>query len=304
MNIPDNERKLVVNGVFSVGEPILLTVSKSKSMLEKSKIESVNDATIKLFEDGVFLTDLDTVSKLWYFDYKWDQFGGTSSTESIYRTNYFSGDLKVAADKTYKIEVSAPGIDKKAYVEIKIPTIVPIIKVDTATVKTDQYNEMLQFDMQIADPVAEDNFYLVSLRYKFAKRDPMDPSYNGNVLNTAYIETDDVLIKNDNVNIDNGLLFNDNLFNGKTQNIKFRTSPMWGDTAYFQVVLQGISEDYYNYLISSSLFSANDGNPIAEPVSVKSNVVDGFGIVTAVNPFVDSSIVYIRNGLGYPGMTF
>jgi hypothetical protein len=302
MDIPDNERKLVVNGIFNVGEPIVLTVSKSKSMLEKSQIESVDNAEIKLFENGAFLTNLDTVSRLWYFNYLYDQFDPYNYTmENIYRTTYYSKGRVIATDRNYKIEVTASGIDLKAYVEMKIPSLVPIVKIDTATIKTDQYNVMLQFDMLIKDPPDEENFYMINLYMKVPMWDPKDPYYPGNGLNSASIESDDIIIKNTDANIENGLIFTDNLFNGKLQNIKFKTAPFWGDTTYYQVHLSSISEDYYNYLVSSGLFSSNDGNPIAEPVSVKSNVKDGFGIVTAVNQWIDSSIVYIKPWIDYPG---
>lgn len=294
MDIPENERKLVVNGVFNVGEPIRVTVSKSKSMLEQSNIESVDNAEIKLFENGVYVTNLDTMNQIWSFSYSYDI--NNYYVDTIFRNAYYSKNMVVAQDKTYSIEVSAPGIDKKATVEIKAPTLVPILKIDTMTVKTDEWSQYLHFDVLVSDPPNEENFYILSLKSTFtwSWTDEFEETHTEFYTNIEFIETDDVILGNSNFDYEYGLIFNDRLFNGRSQGIKFKKNYYsTGQHTTYQVVLQSITEEYFNYLVSSGLYSSGEGNPIAEPVSVKSNVNDGFGIVTIVNQWIDSSIVYV-----------
>ena len=297
IDIPENERKVVVNGVFNVGEPIVLWVSKSKSMLEKSDIESLDNAEIKLFENDEYITTLETENHFWYEKYNWDQ--NNYQVDSIYRNVYYSKNMEVSADKKYKIEIIAPGLDKKASVEFKAPTLVPILKLDTTTVKTDQWSSNLQFDLQMDDPGNEENFYVINVKIKEIEwyENELGEIYSSYYEYFAYLETEDILINSGNIWIDKGLIFNDRLFDGKLQHVIFKTIPYTSsqsDTTYYQVILRSISKDYYNYLVTLSLYNNSEGNPIAEPVSVKSNVENGFGIVTAVNQWIDSSIVYTK----------
>ena len=292
MEIPENERKLVVNGVFIVGEPIKLAVSKSKGMLEKSKTENVDNAEVKIFENGVFITNLDTINQLWYINYSYDMYG--EMIDSIFRNFYYSKNLLLEQDKTYKIEISAPGIDRKANIEIKAPTMVPILKVDTFTVSADEWSKYLYFDVLISDPLDEANYYIISLKSKntYTWMDEFGEKHDEFSTYFEYIETDDVVLSNSNIEFESGIIFSDRLINGKTQNIKFKKNYYnSGQTTDYLVILQSITKEYYNFLISSNLYIAGDGNPIAEPVSVISNVNGGFGIVTAINQSIDSSIV-------------
>jgi hypothetical protein len=292
MEIPENERKLVVNGVFNVGEPFKVAVSKSKGMLEKSNIENVDNAEVKLFENGVFITNLDTINQLWYIKYTYDMYG--ERIDSVFRNFYYSKNILLEQDKTYKIEITAPGIDRKAYVEIKAPTMVPIIKVDTLTISTDEWSKYLYFEVLISDPLTEKNYYIISLKTKnkYSWIDEFGVKHDEVATNFEDIETDDVVISNSNIEFESGIIFNDKLFNGRTQNIKFKKDYYSSEQSTdYMVILQSISKEYYDFLISSNLYISNDGNPIAEPVSVISNVNGGFGIVSAINQSIDSSIV-------------
>lgn len=299
MEIKDNEKKLVVNGVFNVGGPVSVTVSKSKGMLEKSSIETIDNAEIKLYENGVFVTNLDTLSTIWSFNYNYDQI---EDVDTVFRNTYYSKDFVVETGKSYSIEISAPGIDNKAQVDIKVPNLVPIIRIDTLTMKTDEWSQYLQFDMLISDPLNEENFYIITLEsiFSWTWYDEFGEMHTEVSKNIEYLETDDVVLNNSNFDYESGLIFNDRLFNGRNQNIKFRKNYYTsGQHTNYLVILQSISEDYYNYLVSSILYRSGEGNPIAEPVSVTSNVKNGFGIVTAVNQWIDSSIV-VTGPVNYP----
>jgi hypothetical protein len=296
MTIPEKDRKLVLNGIFKVGEPVLLTVSKSKSMLEQSKVESVDNAQINLYSDNSLLAQLETSSRYWYLDYKFDNWNGNPDT--IYRTYYNSGSFKTEAGKHYRLEADAPGINSKASAEFSVPTVVPILKIDTVSLySTDPLTNSLQFTMRISDPVVENNHYIVYLKSigTFSYIDEFGNTQTQVFENYEYIDSDDVIFsqRNGEYNIDNGLIFTDELFNGKTQDIRFKTSSYGrGDlTLNYLIILQSISEEYYDYLITSRMYDDSYNNPIAEPVSVKSNVVNGFGMVTAIAESADSSII-------------
>ncbi len=294
MSVPESERKLVLNGIFKLGEPVSLTVSKSKGMLEKSQVESVDNATINLYTDGSLIGGLDTARRFWYYEYPEDYWNG--KIDSVYRTVYNSGLTLTEPGKLYRIEASLPGISSKAWTEFRAPSAVPILKIDTATVpSTDQYSRSLQFTMRISDPSAEKNYYVLFLksvsRYEYTDGDgnPVVQEYE----NFEYIESDDVIFsqRNDNYFIDNGLIFTDEIFNGKTQDIRFKTNTYaYGSNLVYHAVLQSITEDYFNYLLTSQLYNNTYDNPIAEPVSVKSNINGGFGIVSIVSESADSSI--------------
>ena len=304
MDIPENERKLVVNGVFTIGEGIGFDVSKSRGFLENGNFETVDNAEIKLFEDNVFIKNPERRT---YYYYTYPN-NDNSIRDSVYNCYYRFPNFSFSKDKTYKMEISVPGIDKMASVEFRIPTLVPFIKLDTMSYFFDGNSINLQFDLQINDPPNEENFYVLNIStkeevwlkketgeyYIIRNRGQVDIESNNLQINTNtnnYINTE-------------RLIFTDRLFDGKLKNIILKTkndSPsshvsMKGytyatDTSKYQIILRSISKDYYNYLVTIDLYNSTNGNPIAEPIGVKSNVKNGLGIVAAVNQWVDSSIV-------------
>ena len=255
---------------------------------------------IKLFENGDYIGNLETLNKFWFYHYIYNK-DSMIRIDTLYRNLYFSKGPVVSANKIYKMEISAPGIDKQAYIEFKAPALVPIIKIDTMLVYDNESNygstmtsTSLQFDLLLQDPPEEENFYAIQLITSF------ESSYrdqSGQMIyhkNSQYqtLETNDVLLNFSNIYIDQGILFNDNVFNGKLQHIIFKTRFNISGHTVYHVILRNISKDYYNYMASLSSYRNSVDNPIAEPISVKSNVVNGFGIVTAVNQWIDSSIVF------------
>jgi hypothetical protein len=300
LNLPENERKLVVNGVFCVGEPINVLVSKSKSVLENNDVESVDNAEIKLYENGIYLTTLIPEKQFWYT--KINSLIVPVKIDTIFRNRYFSKIQLVVPEKSYRIEVSAPGIDKKATVEFIAPKFTHIFKIDTLTLYTSGREYYRQFDVQINDRVNEENFYIIQLKVK-RKSSYQDKSGKKVVqesISIQNIESDDVLFSSGNFTINTGLLFNDQLFDGKQKSIRIKTMEYFNTytmvTNYeasnkYLVILKSISKDYYNYLVGINMYNIANENPIAEPAGVKSNVKNGLGIVTAVNQWIDSSIV-------------
>ena len=301
-DISENDRKLVVNGVFNVGDPIVLWISKSKGLLEQSRTEAIDNVGIKIYENGV----LDTNSVLhipsWiYYNYV---DSGISKIYGEYKRTAYLSNLLISQDKTYKLEISTPGIDNKSFVEFKVPNLVPILKLDTtASISTDQSPGNVQFDMLIQDPPNEENFYVIQIQEIriTSFKDPYGEINRDTIPYYQPIEINDIVLSNNSIQLPSGVLFNDKMFNGKLQHLKFKGYSPYYFTFKYYIMLRSISKDYYNYLASLGLYYNSVDNPIAEPVSVISNVKNGFGIVTAVNQWVDSlPVIYheiiMKNG--------
>ncbi|MCK4677562.1 MAG: DUF4249 family protein, partial [Bacteroidales bacterium] len=166
-----------------------------------------------------------------------------------------------------------------------IPTPVAIHSFDTLIViENDEFYSNMEFKgiLKYFDPPGVANYYRLDCYQSYINEEGQE------VKNRQYIYVDEI----DDYLFDKSydyLLWSDLLSDGKEVNIKFR---IYFDFYYYDynnpdtttvtysIMLNSISEDFYKYDKSRSLFYESGGseNPFSEPVLIYSNVINGYGV--------------------------
>ena len=137
------QEKIVVNSLFTEDSLWNAHISHSRSVLDNSPHNFLDNATVSVFdESNNLVTTLNHVS---------DGFYQSSSATPI-------------ANETYRLEVDAPGYNSVSATN-SIPTEVPIINVDTISTEDSEGNPVLQVTMNFTDPVGVSNYYMLEMQY-------------------------------------------------------------------------------------------------------------------------------------------
>jgi len=152
--------------------------------------------------------------------------------------------------------------------ECKIPYTVPINYIEyNYTLSNDEFNSFAEFEgfINITDPVDQNNFYYLNvIRVS---------SQGESIFKLQFLDPF----------IEEGNIFSDEFFNGKSHNIHFKPHPYYpireGNLIF---ELWSISESYYNIFKSMYLYHyINHFDNYAEPVQFYSNVNNGLGVISA-----------------------
>ncbi len=305
INVPDTEKKIVLNGLINPDSVISVNLSKSISILDKDdKIVFLENADVKIYENDVFKETLQ------------------------YDTNgYYRGSIYPQIGKIYKVTAKYQNLDAvDAETNILNPPIISDINSDPQFQQETQtwYNsdtgepfdttlytlDRLDVSITIDDPPADENYYFLTFTANLAQYQFYPPDYEPVFVGYKMTSIDyDIL----NMNWENhyysrnmnGYVFSDNLFNGTnyTLNASVRTGNYAGngyteadntlDKIY--VNLHSVTKDFYDYVISFSKYQDIDGNPLAEPVNIKSNITGGFGFFSGYSTKKDSIMIVFPN---------
>ncbi len=266
INIPEKDKKIVVNSIISTDSLVKVNVSKSLNILDNQNAVFLNDASVKLYEDNVFIEQLQNTTN------------GNFESQSFYPS----------VGKKYKIEVSHSNLNTVT-AENKIPVKVAINSIDTVSKNTEGYSSY-ELTINFTDPVNDTNYYFLEAKTKM----PLDYDYNtgkpiGYDMQNIYIFSDDKIVQA-GVDHNGGIVFSDNLINGQTYPLKVQVDKynFYEDTNMVYFYLNSVSKDFYLYVISFSMNVNNQDNPFAEPVQVYENINNGYGIFAGYSSYVDS----------------
>ncbi len=302
MDIKNTQIRIVANSIITPDSTISVHLTRSRHILDNANIEVLKNATIKLYEDNVFIGQL-------------NYSGG-----GIYNIDY-----KPKENGEYKIEVEHDSYDN-VVATTKIPIKIPIVQVSGSTIINEYGNDSYSIGVTINDPNDEENYYLLRCRYKNQHK-VYDPDLI--IYDTVYVSADTVVIdtiyggqtiveKNEYIYLgadevslaesypEGGLLLSDELFDGS--NYEFRGSfNRWSfesydygedgntsnDTVKVYIELYSINSDLYKYAQSYNKHFDSQGDPFAQPVNVYTNIENGIGIFCgASKPSLDS-LTYI-----------
>jgi len=258
VDFPINDPTMVLNCYFTPAEDWKIQLSRSLSVIDNADLTLINDATIKLYEDGQLIATLNQINIDGYYT--------------------FSGKRPKSGAK-YKVEATHP-----KYESISSEEIVPLgVNFDIVKLKvTDSstyYNYWLKKNVgtlkgsasiRIKDDANESNYYRI-VCYYYDSTDIM------------HIYKDNVWLESDNIALEkkysNGLLFSDALFNGKTFDINFKFDDYnyYSGKTYFYVV-ENMNSSRFNYERSVAHFWDAKNDPFSEPVQVYNNIKNGYGI--------------------------
>lgn len=143
--------------------------------------------------------------------------------------------------------------------------------------------------LRISDSAEESNFYRLKVRgYAHSLYSDGSIAYMHNDIFTSA----DIIFKDEQLNkgyrgwpayFSN--IFSDHLFNGKDYEFIVESRLRKGDegTNYIVVELQSITNELYYYLKSTMLYRITEQDAYTEPISIYSNIEDGWGILGAVS---------------------
>jgi len=283
IDIPEHDSQLVLSSFYKAGDTkVTAFLTKSLSVLDSENTDDVWDATVKLYENDVFLGDLEVGLDTTYRSY-------ATATDSL--GNYIFEDiidqitqlylLKLSAPlemgKTYKITAEATGYETISATQ-KLPSPPDILNVSYEPMSgigmegylMDAYNVVIQ------DIPNQDNYFEFRV---FSKG-----KFSGNILNGEWhTEWTESLTPGVETGISGVSLIKDDLFDADTYNVKILAWPEDSTYNYLKVEVNMISRDKYLFSKSMPAYYNAEGNPFAEPVIVHSNVENGQGIFSLQN---------------------
>lgn len=249
-DIPLDKPMLVVNALVNPDSTWLVSVSKSRHILDDAPAQIVGDAII-------------TIS---------DEQDNPITTLTRDGSGYYRSDQKPVWDKSYKLNVEAMGYNSVS-AQTNIPNPVPISEVTLDTLsRNDGYAEVTA-ELTFTDP-PEKNYYQVYLSSEIIVQ----------VWTPTKVEDDTVtylfpLYLSQSDLDQSAMVFNDFKFNGTTAKVKVQLNNwMYGTVLKQRIILLHLNESYYKYELTRSLQEQTQGDPFAQPVQVFNNITNGLGI--------------------------
>ena len=263
-----NTPKLVINSVFESDSTFKVHVSSSRSVIDTSSFENIDDAVVTIKDvNGNVIEVLNHVVN-----------------------GFYKGQVLPEENTTYILKVNHPN-----YADItasdSLPSPIIINSVDTSTILDPINGNRLRISMNFDDPGNNQNYYLLetySVNEYLIVENLDTIEYELDTTKQFMVLTDEVFQNGGSPWRDQGL-FNDLLFNGQNKTLEIEIpNENWSgsedgyDWSYktltLRLYLHNITISYYYYRTSLELFQNASGNPFAQPVQVYSNIENGFGV--------------------------
>ncbi len=277
INLPPHQPRLVLHGYMETGDSVKVTVGRTFSV----NVSTVSDSTY--------------VKNALVILYVNDVVSDTLSYQASSR-KYTSSRVKAVPGKIYKVIVKAPGFET---VEAVTPSPFPVNALSVAHIRNTRVSvagtALDDIIFRFSDPAAENNFYLAELRGGYMHQNYFCVYSYDPVIENYQADVDPFEV---NSCIDNDeILYGDQAFNGSTReiilsagsgNLEIFTDQTTGKIYKPFLKRYTITENYYRYIKSMASLNLTYDNPFAQPVSVKGNVKNGYGIFTILAPATDT----------------
>ncbi len=263
-----NTPKLVINSVFESDSTFKVHVSSSRSVIDTSSFENIDDAVVTI-------KDLN---------------GNVIEVLNHVVNGFYKGQVLPEENTTYILEVNHPNYANITASD-SLPSPIIINSVDTSTILDPINGNRLRISMNFDDPENNQNYYLLetySVNEYLIVENLDTIEYELDTTKQFMVLTDEVFQNGGSPWRDQGL-FNDLLFNGQNKTLEIEIpNENWSgsedgyDWSYktltLRLYLHNITISYYYYRTSLELFQNASGNPFAQPVQVYSNIENGFGV--------------------------
>ncbi len=266
-DIPKTEPKLVINGIINPDSIFKVNISKTVHVFEnetQQNLPFIQGAVVKVFKDGEFLFNLDEGNNGYYL-----------------KSGFYPSRAHI-----YKVEVEKAGYTTIS-AETGLPDFIPVNDFDTTIRITTDYGypeTVIDCKLQYHDPAGVENYYRLDCFVSYTDNDGV-----------TFVERQYVYVDDANSHLYDKdysyLLWSDVLNDGNDVTVDFNTyvyfypdenSGMNSDSVEltYTVFLSTMSEDYYKYDKTRSLYYENGGSsdPFTEPVLIYTNVDNGYGI--------------------------
>jgi hypothetical protein len=280
MDVPDIERKLVVNSFIRPGHPIRVSVSASESRNNNKPLMPIYNATVLIYENNMLIEQLQHKKQ-------------GSSPDSILQNFYFGKTLHPVEGKIYRIEVSAPGFNK-VYAESTIPIKTFLAITDTSWVKA-EWDQLLRVDLKM-EHKSEIQYYFLATKHIFPIYAQTGQLYNPIVgFSESYFRhrINDPAIGTRECRVEEDLLIFTNEFIATDPYpfyIEIDKQQTTNETICVDLIT--LSYEAYTYLKTLTDFKNNDPR-YSEPVKLFSNVIGGHGIFAGIN--IASDTITLQN---------
>ena len=280
-DLPEHTPRLVLHAFFTADGIWTAYVGRSSGILDSRPLHerSVADASVELLAGDRVIEEMKFLDAA---------------------RGYVFEDSALEAGETYSLQVSAPGfatIRATDAIPRPVPTSILSYRTNTSARSELEIRGEFSIKLEIQDPPGEANYYQISV-------------YQVSTGRGAWRYEEILSTKDPSIIADNGVdespveegafsgeapYFKDTLFDGRTHEIELtydgvlilREGIAQEEVAedgqepakqktYLQVLY--ISAAYYEYLKTVRLHDSTRDNPFAEPLSVYSNVENGYGI--------------------------
>lgn len=282
-DFPIETPRLVVNEIFTEGEPFVFRVSRSLSVLDNAALNHVTDAQLILYRNQVAI---DTIKG--------------ANDEDYYRSNIIP-----ERGYDYHVSVSHKGYDDIFSQREKLPAPITIqefscVLIDSVTRVYERWNSnkvdtlvasyVLDCSLTLLDQGETENIYSLGM----LKYDSLNIPYGGQegwVQRGAYIlmSDDPSLVNNTGIGSDrikmDRLFFKNDLFAGKEYTFNFTVEDTdWGTTLHreYTLLFYSYSHSSYMYARSRNFGRLWQSTPFDEPNSVYTNIEGGYGIFAGI----------------------
>lgn len=287
INVPDSERKIVLNAMVHPDSVFSVNVFRSNHVQDNlRKLLYLNNATATVFENGNILEVL-----------------------ALDASGYYRGiNAKAEVGHEYEIEVAVPNLTT---VKAKIETLnkVSITSVDSigTTIYNydDYYGDMYSETLTIYKVFFQDNFDTQDF-YRFKAVSNLGQPYDTVVYDPYSKDTITYTIFPSGPSIgsddpalevwpywDGYYYFSDKLFNGTEYGFEVLIGwPYEGNKGSVNVYLEHVSSSFYNYVQSIDAQNETEGlEMFFQTVQVMNNIENGYGILGTTTVSQDSIIL-------------
>ncbi len=289
--MPVHEPSLVISG-YIYPDSCNIVVSVSEENMPKGYFSlpmmSGDQASVVLYEDGVFFDSLRPFSKLII----------ASSADDSVRNGYVSLK-KTKPGAKYRLEVSCPGYPSVS-AETVLPPIVPILSADTVmfSFPSERWvNEdssvlctitLCTIDYSFADPAEQNNYYVLE-DFQHESSVPEDDYFFFQLQQDLQFDNYLDIYSGE----DDGFryrFFSDKYFQENFIHFRYYFYGIFNESVKGYYVpddvtarLYTISEEYYKYNQSKLKYMEAEHDPNSEPVIMYSNVTGGYGIFAGIS---------------------
>lgn len=296
-HIPDDEKRIIVNGIISNRDTFKVNINKSLHILDRLGLKAINNALVLLYEDDILVAEINEG-----------------------KTGLYISDFIPDYGHNYLLKVSVPGMNTATAI-CTLPVPAAIEQVDTTLLILESYNygyyrqtAELKSTITFTDPKETENFYELEGTVSYLRSEyytDEDTSYiigYHKVFDTPLVKSNDPVIElwimgnylyPDNSENDyyygNKILFSDQLINGQQYklNISFISSYFNINDDYIDSVrvdyrLKSVTKDYYVYMQLLEKHLQVKDDPLSEPAQAFTNINNGLGILAGISESVFS----------------
>jgi hypothetical protein len=258
VDVPFEGKKLTINSFFLSDSVFSATVLRNKSVLDDAPHERVNDATVVLSDES---GPIDTLKH---------------SLNGNYRST-----LKPVLGKRYTIAAHHP-YHETATGSSSIPPASEILNASYQEVIRD--GRRINFTVTFKNDPTQTRYYEVLAMGNWDEVDPQTKTIK-RYYTPLPLASDDPVLENASFGSGTRFLISNVYYSEPEITLSFYTNG-YLDAAGASAIVRSVTEDYYRYTTTAQLQFENAGNPFAQPVSVYTNIKNGFGIFAGIHTTV------------------